>query len=135
MAADDTGSALHVELVAADRTVWSGSAEMVIARTTEGDVGVLRDHAPLLSVLADAVVEISSADGDVVVAAVEGGFLSVANNRVSILSQQAHLPDEIDVDKARAELDEARGLVGSDDEAEQRMRRAEARIRAVEKAS
>ena len=126
---------LHVELVAADRTVWSGEAEMVIARTTEGDVGVLRGHAPLLSLLTDAVVEISSAEGGVVVAAVDGGFLSVANDRVSVLSQQALLPEEIDVDEARVELEEARGLIGANDEAERRLRRAEARIRTVERAS
>ncbi|GAA4370346.1 F0F1 ATP synthase subunit epsilon [Nocardioides caricicola] len=126
---------LHVELVAPDRTVWSGEADMVIARTIEGDIGVLRGHAPLLSLLSDAVVEISTADRGVVVAVVDGGFLSVANDRVSILSDHAELPDEIDVDRARAELEEARGLVGANDEAERRLRRAEARIRAVEKAS
>ena len=59
---------LHVELVAPDRTVWSGAAEMVIARTTEGDVGILRGHAPLLSLLTDATVEISSVDSGVIVA-------------------------------------------------------------------
>ncbi|GAB3196459.1 F0F1 ATP synthase subunit epsilon [Nocardioides hungaricus] len=135
MAAADSGSHLHVELVAADRTVWSGEAEMVIARTTEGDVGILRGHAPLLSVLTDAVVEISTVEDGVVVAAVDGGFLSVAGDRVSVLSQQALLPEEIDVDEARVELEEARSLIGANDEAERRLRRAEARIRAVEKAS
>ena len=87
---------LQVELVAADRTVWSGQATMVIARTVEGDVGVLKDHAPLLSLLADAVVEIETGD-ETIVAAVDGGFISVAHNRVSILSEQALLADEIDV--------------------------------------
>ena len=132
--ASDGSSPLHVELVAADRVVWSGDAEMVIARTTEGDVGVLRGHAPLLSVLTNAVVEISTDDG-VVIAAVDGGFLSVASDRVSILSDQALLPEEIDVDEARAELEEARSLIGANDEGEHRLRRAEARIRAVEKAN
>ncbi len=128
--------ALHVELVAADRTVWSGDAAMVIARTTEGDIGVLRDHAPALSLLAEAVVEVQ-VDGtdDVVVAAVHGGFLSVANNRVSVLSEYIELGEDIHVDKARAELEEARGLLGANDEAERRIRRAEARLRAAEKVS
>lgn len=125
---------LQVELVAADRTVWSGEATMVIARTVEGDVGVLRGHAPMLSLLTDAVVEISPAEGPVVVASVDGGFLSVAGDRVSILSERALLAEEINVDEARTEIDEARGLIGSQDDAEQRLRRAEARIRAVEKA-
>ncbi|MCW2853617.1 MAG: synthase subcomplex epsilon subunit [Nocardioides sp.] len=127
------GDALQVELVAADRTVWSGQATMVIARTVEGDVGVLRDHAPLLSLLTDAVVEISAEEGDVVVAAVDGGFLSVANNRVSILSERAILASDIDVSAAQSDLEEARS--SDDDDAESRIRRAEARIRAVERSS
>ncbi|MDP2771987.1 MAG: F0F1 ATP synthase subunit epsilon [Nocardioides sp.] len=127
----DTG--LQVELVAADRTVWSGEASMVIARTVEGDVGVLRGHAPMLSLLTEAHVEITTPDGGVH-AAVEGGFLSVAGDRVSILSERALLAHEIQIDEAKAELDAAHGLPTSD-ERELRIRRAEARIRAVEKAS
>ena len=131
----DSASGLQVELVAADRTVWSGPASMVIARTVDGDVGVLANHAPLLSLLTDAVVEITADEGNVVVAAVDGGFLSVANNRVSILSERAVLAEEIQIDEVKIELDKARGLIGELDEAEQRIRRAEARIRAVERAS
>jgi len=123
---------LQVELVAADRTVWSGQATMVIARTVEGDVGVLKDHAPLLSLLADAVVEIDTGD-ETVVAAVDGGFISVAQNRVSILSEQALLADEIDVKAVESELEEARA--SEDDDAEDRVRRAEVQLRAAEKAS
>ena len=126
--------ALQVELVAADRTVWSGPATMVIARTVEGDVGILRGHAPLLSLLTDATVEITGEEGDVIVAAVDGGFLSVASDRVSILSERAVLAEEIDVDAARAELERTPdGEVAEGDE-ERRIRRAEARIRAAEKA-
>lgn len=125
---------LQVELVAADRTVWSGQATMVIARTTEGDVGVLRNHAPLLSLLVPGVVMISAVEGDDLVAAVDGGFLSVANNRVSILSEHAVLSHEIDVEAARSELEAAEADSEGDD-AEVRILRAEARIRAVEKAS
>ena len=79
---------LQVELVAADRTVWSGQATRVIARTTEGDVGILAHHSPLLSVLVQGVVEIHAEDGDDLVVAIDGGFLSVAANRVSILTEQ-----------------------------------------------
>jgi len=123
---------LQVELVAADRTVWSGEATMVIARTVEGDVGVLKDHAPLLSLLADAVVEITAED-ETVFAAVDGGFISVAHNRVSILSERALLADEIDVKAVESELEEARA--SEDDDAESRIRRAEAQLRAAEKSS
>jgi F-type H+-transporting ATPase subunit epsilon len=125
---------LQVELVAADRTVWSGDAAMVIARTVEGDLGVLRGHAPVLSLLSESVVEIQVADtDDVVVAAVDGGFISVALDRVSILSEHIELGEEIHVEKAQADLEDARVLIGKNDEAEARMRHAEARLRAAEK--
>ena len=130
MADDDQ---LQVELVAADRTVWSGQATMVVAKTAEGDIGVLRNHMPVLSLLVDGVVEIEPVDGERLFAAVEGGFLSVANNRVSILSQFAALSNEIDVAAARAELEEARSAADGDDGG--RVKRAEARIQAAEKAS
>jgi len=125
---------LTVELVAADRVVWSGPATMVIARTVEGDIGVLRGHAPVLSVLTEAVVEITSEDGSVVFAVADGGFLSVAGDRVSILSEHAELSAEVDVDAARAALEEARsGSLPSGDETQRRIRMAEARLRVVER--
>jgi F-type H+-transporting ATPase subunit epsilon len=128
---------LQVELVAADRLVWSGEAKMVIARTTEGDVGILPHHAPMLSLMVDGVVDVQTADGETWVAAVDAGFLSVANNRISILSEHAEMSHEIDLEKARAELERARsaGEYASEAEAEEAVRRAEARIRAVERAS
>lgn len=119
---------LQIELVAADRVVWSGQASMVIARTVEGDLGVLPNHAPLLSVLVPGVVEITPTEGAPFKAAVEEGFLSVANNRVSILSEDAFLANEINLEAARADLATAES---ADDDAA--ARRAEARIRAVEK--
>ncbi|GHJ59934.1 ATP synthase epsilon chain [Nocardioides sp. OK12] len=130
--ADDVGTGLQVELVAADRTVWSGEASMVIARTTEGDLGVLPGHAPLLSLLTEAAVEISAVEG-VVHAAVDGGFLSVAGDRVSILTQHALLAEEIKIDEAHAALEAAEGMP-TGDERELHLRRAQARIRAAEKA-
>jgi F-type H+-transporting ATPase subunit epsilon len=124
--------ALTVELVAADRTVWSGEATMVIARTVEGEMGILRGHTPVLSLLAEAIVEIDTGDGDVVVAAVDGGFISVANDRVSILSEHAILAADVDVEGERSEIEAAQSDEGND--AEARIRRAEARIRAAERA-
>ncbi len=124
---------LEVELVAADRVVWSGEATMVLARTTDGDVGVLANHAPILSLLVAGAVEVATVDDQRLVAAIDGGFLSVANNRVSILVEDAELSDEIDVEQARCDLEDARG--GEDEDASAAARRAEARIRAVERAS
>ena len=77
----------EVELVAPDRIVWSGEAEMVSARTTDGDIGVLANHIPLLGVLVDAPVKIKRpSEGDLVVN-VKGGFLSVTKEKVSVLAE------------------------------------------------
>jgi F-type H+-transporting ATPase subunit epsilon len=128
---------LQVELVAADRLVWSGEAKMVIARTTEGDVGILPHHAPMLSLMVDGVVDVQTADGETWVAAVDAGFLSVANNRISILSEHAEMSHEIDLENARADLERAKasGEYATEAEAQEAVRHAEARIRAAERAS
>lgn len=130
-----TDDAIRVELVAADRLVWSGEATRVIARTTEGDVGILPHHAPLLSLMVDGVVDIHTTDGETWVAAVDAGFLSVAHNRVSILSERAEMSHEIDLEQARRDLERAQQAGENDDEARADVRRLEARIRAAEQAS
>jgi F-type H+-transporting ATPase subunit epsilon len=100
-------SSLQVELVAAERIVWSGEATFVIARTAEGELGALPGHSPVLSNLKPSVVEISTTDGERVKAAVSDGFLSIANDRVSILSEEAELAGEIDTEAAKAEREAA----------------------------
>ena len=132
MAAADTDQ-LQVELVAADRTVWSGPATMVSAKTAEGDIGILRNHMPVLSLLVDGVIEITPTEGEKLFGAVDGGFLSVANNRVSILSQHAELSHEIDLAVARSVVES--GSAEDDEAGAARVRHAEARIQAAERAS
>ena len=78
---------LKVELVSPEKKVWSGEAVSVSARTLEGDLGILTDHAPLLGVLVYGKVVIKGTDGSVSEFNVNGGFLSVSNNRVSILAE------------------------------------------------
>ena len=119
---------LDVELVAADRKVWSGEAAMVVARTLEGDIGILPGHAPLLGILFDGAVSIRQEGGDRVVAAVHGGFLSVSDDKVAILAELAELADEIDEARAQRALDAARG--SDDDAGVAAVQRAEARLRA-----
>lgn len=119
---------LNVELVAPDRRVWSGTAQMVIARTTEGDIGILPGHEPMLGLLVTGQVTIRAADENPVVAAVHGGFLSVADDNVSILAEVAELPDEIDVSRAESALQGAQD--GEADGAARR--RAETRLRVAE---
>jgi F-type H+-transporting ATPase subunit epsilon len=127
--ADDSGSdLLEVELVAADRKVWTGQSSMVLARTADGDVGILPHHAPLLGTLGDGAVLIRQESGDPVIAVVHGGFLSVADNRVGILAEECDLAKDIDLGDAERELEEARR--SEDEDAAHQVRRAEARIRA-----
>ena len=78
---------LKLELVSPTERVWSGEATSVSARTVEGDIGVLTDHAPLFGVLVDGQVSIKGTDGTITEFGVSGGFLSVSNNRVSILTE------------------------------------------------
>jgi F-type H+-transporting ATPase subunit epsilon len=120
--------ALHVELVSAERIVWSGDAEMVLARTIEGDLGILPGHAPMLGVLVTGTVTIQAAASKEI-AAVHGGFLSVADDRVSILAEIAELSHEIDIERARASLARAEGI--DDEFAVAAVERARARITAA----
>lgn len=78
---------LGVELVTPEARVWSGQAKMVSARTVEGDLGILPGHEPLFGVLVDGRVSIKDVEGAVSEFEVHGGFLSVSNNRVSILTE------------------------------------------------
>jgi F-type H+-transporting ATPase subunit epsilon len=120
---------MDVQLVAPDRMIWSGEAEMVIARTLVGEIGILPRHIPLLGVLAEAPVRIKRADGDDLVAAVHGGFLSVGRDGVQVLAEVVELADEIDTGRARQALDRAKG--GDDEESAAAVRRATARLRAA----
>ncbi|MDR1851473.1 MAG: F0F1 ATP synthase subunit epsilon [Propionibacteriaceae bacterium] len=85
---------LTVEAVAANHVVWEGEATFVRARTTEGDIGVMADHEPFLAALVPGVAKIEAADGSVAWVKIDGGFISVEENRVSLLSQYAELTEE-----------------------------------------
>jgi F-type H+-transporting ATPase subunit epsilon len=81
---------LKVELVSPTQRVWSGEAQSVSTRTIEGDIGILTDHTPLFAVLVDGKVVIHGTNGENTEFNVSGGFLSVANNRVSILTESVN---------------------------------------------
>ena len=105
---------VRVELVAPDGEIWSGMARMVIAKTLDGDIGILTGHPPVVGILADAslvrildVEDGPAEDQEEVRAAVSSGFLSVTDDRVSILVRQAELGSRVEVAAARARLDSA----------------------------
>jgi F-type H+-transporting ATPase subunit epsilon len=121
---------LQVELVSPEGILYSGDADIVIARTVGGgELAFLTGHAPFVGALDIATVTIRSEQGDEVVA-VHGGFVEVSNDRVTILSDVAELGSQIDVDRARRAADEAeaRARQTDDAEAEAAARRAHVRI-------
>jgi F-type H+-transporting ATPase subunit epsilon len=123
-------STMQVELVSVERPIWSGEATAVYARTTEGEIGVLAGHAPLLGALAPGwLVRILQADGVEQRVAVHGGFLSVRADGVSVLAEMAENADEIDVARARQALEKIGNA--TDEESVAARHRAMARLRAA----
>ena len=124
---------LHVELVSPERILYSGEADMVIARTIGGgELAFLTGHTLFVGALDIATVTIRSSSGDEV-AAVHGGFVEVSNDRVTILSDVAELGSQIDVERARRSAEEAeqRVRLNDDAEAEATARRAHVRLSAA----
>ena len=82
---------LNVSLVSADHEVWSGEVRMVVARTTEGEIGILPGHEPMLGILAAGEVRLTLADGTSIKADADDGFLSVEHDTVTIVARHAQL--------------------------------------------
>jgi F-type H+-transporting ATPase subunit epsilon len=124
---------LQVELVSPERILFSGEADMVIARTLGGgELAFLTGHAPFVGALDIATVTVRTAEGDQLVA-VHGGFVEVSNDTVTILSDVAELADQIDVDRARAaqERAEQHAAADHDAEADAAVKRAHVRLAAA----
>jgi F-type H+-transporting ATPase subunit epsilon len=114
---------MRVELVAPDRLLWTGQATFVFARTTAGEIGILPRHVPLMAELVEGEqVRIDTVDEGEYHAAVHGGFLSVTEQGVTILAEEAEPAEEIDVEQAQRDLQS---------EDEEVRNRAKARLRAA----
>jgi F-type H+-transporting ATPase subunit epsilon len=121
---------MQVRLVSVERPIWSGMANAVYARTTEGEIGILPGHSPLLGALAPGwLVRIQQTDGVEQRIAVHGGFLSVRSDGVSVLAEMAESAEEIDVARAREALQQAGD--SADEEAVAARNRALSRLRAA----
>ncbi len=82
---------LSVSVVSADQEVWTGEAKQLITRTVEGEIGILPGHEPMLAILGKGDVRITLENGSVVNATADDGFLSVANNVVTVVARNASL--------------------------------------------
>lgn len=110
---------LTAQLVAVDRMLWQGQASIVTAQTTEGEIGILPGHEPLLGQLKNnGVVTIRPVEGDRIVAAVQGGFLSVVGDKVTVLADYAVLADEVDAAAAESHLNDEDRTIKARSEAE-----------------
>ena len=127
---------MHVDVVAPDGMVWQGDATSVIVRTTEGDIGILKDHEPVMAAMVPCAAEVVTTDGQRKVIAVGGGFISVYGNHVSLLSDSAELADDISLvvaERALAAMKETQDqgeLSGADS---RRLHQLEAQVKAGER--
>lgn len=119
---------LEVAVVSAERSLWTGTAKSVVAKTPEGEIGILPGHEPVLALLVEAPLRIEETDGTKVLVAVHGGFFSVDNDKVNVIAEIAELAEDIDLDRAKAALQRAQAAATDDADARSAMRRAEARI-------
>jgi F-type H+-transporting ATPase subunit epsilon len=121
---------LHVELVSPEQILYSGDAQMVICRTTDGEIAFLTGHAPFVGSLGIGPVTIRTPDGSDEKAAVHGGFVEVSHDQVTILSDVAEMADQIDLLRAQQakEVAERRLAELHETEHEAALRRAHVRI-------
>ena len=126
---------LRVELVSPERVVYEGEAELVIARTTDGEIGFQPGHVPFVGNLVSSVIRIALSDGGVQRIAVHSGFVEVSDNHVALLSDVAELAEDIDTERAKNALDRANEILAGDsenEEASMALQRAEVRLLAAD---
>jgi F-type H+-transporting ATPase subunit epsilon len=116
---------LSVDVVSAERALWSGKAKSIVAKTPEGEIGILSGHEPVLALLVESPLRIEQPDGTKMLVAVHGGFLSVDGDQVNVIAEVAELAQDIDLERAREAL--ARAKAASDEDLSA-IRRAETRI-------
>lgn len=98
----------YVDVVSPEATVWSGEATIVVARTPDGELGIMADHEPLMGALATGPVEIETPTGERITIGVHGGFLQVLDNQVTLITDRAQLTtDTAAAREVAAELAEA----------------------------
>ena len=83
----------QVDVVSPEATVWSGKAVIVIARTPEGELGIMADHEPLMATCATGPVEIEAESGERTTIGVHGGFIQVVNNQVTLITDRAEVAE------------------------------------------
>lgn len=134
----ETGRYFKLQVIAPDRVFLDEDAEMVELTTTEGEIGVLKDHIPLTAIVAPGILRIKK-DGQQKEAALHEGFLEILPDKVVILAESCEWPEEIDINRANeAKIRAERRLKSADAEinearAELALRRSLVRLSLAEK--
>lgn len=105
----------QVDVVSPEGTVWSGEADFAIARTPEGEIGIMADHEPVMGALETGAVVVESGSERVTIG-VYGGFLQILNNQVTLLTDRATVAEggKEEAAKLASELAELDDDDGSD---------------------
>ena len=125
---------MDVAIVDPEKELWSGEADFVVARSEDGEIGILPGHAPFLGVLKFSRLKVRPAATSIMFA-VHSGFIEVKDNRVSVLARSAEVASDIDVARARNQAEQARERLqqeAEDEDAKYALARAEARLMAAE---
>ena len=125
---------MRIALVSPEKIVYEGDAELVIARTSDGEIGFQPGHVPFVGNLVSSVVRVALSDGGVQRIAVHSGFVEVSDNHVALLCDVAELAEDIDIERAKASLESAKSDLANDpsnSEAVAAANRAEVRLEAV----
>lgn len=117
------GRQLFCRVITPEKVIYDGEADLVVVRIADGDIGILRDHAPVVSTVEPREVRITQ-DDEKYVFATSDGFFKMSENLVQILVEEAVPPDEIDVDEAESRVEEAENELSeiSDEEDGERQR-------------
>lgn len=127
---------IKLEIVSPDKVVYSADIDMLIVRSTAGELGILPHHAPLVTGIVPHAMRVKQDGGEILIA-VAGGFMEVQPDKISVLASAAELKDDIDADRAQKAYDRAKDRLASSDEsvdqkrAELALKRAIARLNAV----
>ena len=97
---------IQLEIVSPERVVYTTEINMLIVRSTDGELGILPNHAPLIAGLVPAPMRVLTDDGEHLIA-VSGGFIEVQPKKITVLATNAELPEQIDVDRAQKAYDRA----------------------------
>lgn len=132
---DDEGRQLFCRIITPEKVFFDGEADRVIVRIADGDLGVLRNHAPVISTAHAGTVRILEND-ETTVFAISDGFFKVSENLVQVLVEEAFRPDEIDVDELESRIEgierELSESSGNGQDWERRRNEAERRQKAAE---